>query len=277
MFASPSRSFRASVSRSYRVYNLLARFIDSHWVDTDGNDYGQAVVSTLRDDFTPEKVTGYELGYMEQWKKLGLMLDLRLFREELEDSGTDERVGGVAYWLDEGGGWDTEGLDVQLDYRPNDNTRLVGAYSYAEIDGDTDKPLDDTVPRHTLSMQLSHRFNPDWHGSLAVYHMDEVKWLGAGSEVDAYTRVDLKLSRNLSLGEGDGQLSLIVHNLADDEYNEFRVPGRHDRYGNTTSGTLPILFHELRAAGRVRAGSLVAFTAFGAGAHWGAALYRQPG
>lgn len=53
------------------------------------------------------------------------------------------------------------------------------------------------------------------------------------------------------------------------------VPSNIARYGNTTSGTLPILYHELRESGRVGSGSLVCFTAFGAGAHWGAALYRE--
>ncbi len=55
------------------------------------------------------------------------------------------------------------------------------------------------------------------------------------------------------------------------------VPSNIGRYGNTTAATLPILYHELRSAGRVPPGGLVCFTAFGAGAHWGAALYREPG
>ena len=54
------------------------------------------------------------------------------------------------------------------------------------------------------------------------------------------------------------------------------VPVNLDRYGNTTAATLPILYHELRQQGRVEPGSLVCFTAFGAGAHWGAVLYREP-
>ncbi len=54
------------------------------------------------------------------------------------------------------------------------------------------------------------------------------------------------------------------------------VPSNIARYGNTTAGTLPILYHEMRAAGRVTPGTLVCFVAFGAGAHWGAALYREP-
>ncbi len=58
--------------------------------------------------------------------------------------------------------------------------------------------------------------------------------------------------------------------------DEETVPINIDRYGNTTAATVPILFHELRMAGRVAPGALVCFAAFGAGAHWGAALYREP-
>lgn len=58
--------------------------------------------------------------------------------------------------------------------------------------------------------------------------------------------------------------------------DETVLPSNIDRWGNTTAGTLPILFHELWTAGRIAPGSLTCFTAFGAGAHWGAMLYRHP-
>jgi 3-oxoacyl-[acyl-carrier-protein] synthase-3 len=53
-----------------------------------------------------------------------------------------------------------------------------------------------------------------------------------------------------------------------------KVPHNIERYGNTTAGTLPILFHECVANGRIKPGMLVCFTALGSGLHWGAALYR---
>ncbi|MGD2101922.1 MAG: ketoacyl-ACP synthase III [Acidimicrobiia bacterium] len=55
-----------------------------------------------------------------------------------------------------------------------------------------------------------------------------------------------------------------------------KVPSNIGAYGNTTAGTLPILYHEQRNAGRAQPGDLVCFAAFGAGAHYGAALYREP-
>ena len=45
-----------------------------------------------------------------------------------------------------------------------------------------------------------------------------------------------------------------------------------EKYGNTTAATLPMAFHEAKLAGRAKRGSLVGFTALGAGLHWGAGL-----
>ena len=56
--------------------------------------------------------------------------------------------------------------------------------------------------------------------------------------------------------------ALVASNIAD--------------YGNTTAATLPLLFHDSVQAGAIPPGALLAFTAFGAGAHWGSMLYREP-
>ena len=53
-----------------------------------------------------------------------------------------------------------------------------------------------------------------------------------------------------------------------------KVPHNIERYGNTTAGTLPILFHESLQDGTIQPGMLVCFTALGSGLHWGAALYQ---
>ena len=51
-----------------------------------------------------------------------------------------------------------------------------------------------------------------------------------------------------------------------------KVYNNIQKYGNTTAATLPMAFHEAKQLGKVKTGSLVAFTALGAGLHWGAAL-----
>ena len=53
-----------------------------------------------------------------------------------------------------------------------------------------------------------------------------------------------------------------------------KVYNNIQKYGNTTSATLPLAFHEARQAGLAPEGALVAFTALGAGLHWGSVLMR---
>ena len=53
-----------------------------------------------------------------------------------------------------------------------------------------------------------------------------------------------------------------------------RVVVNLDRFGNTSSATIPIAFDEVVKAGRVKRGDLVLFVAFGGGLTWGAVLLR---
>ncbi len=85
-------------------------------------------------------------------------------------------------------------------------------------------------------------------------------------------------------GFGLEDLDLLVMHQANLRINEAsqkalglpdaKVHNNIQRFGNTTSATLPIAFNEARQAGKAPAGSLVAFTALGAGLHWGSVLVR---
>jgi 3-oxoacyl-[acyl-carrier-protein] synthase III len=85
-------------------------------------------------------------------------------------------------------------------------------------------------------------------------------------------------------GFGIADLDLLVMHQANLRINEAarkalglpeeRVHNNIQEYGNTTSATLPLAFHEARAAGKAPEGALVAFTALGAGLHWGSVLMR---
>jgi 3-oxoacyl-[acyl-carrier-protein] synthase-3 len=85
-------------------------------------------------------------------------------------------------------------------------------------------------------------------------------------------------------GCGLDDLSLLLMHQANLRINEAvqkhlnlpdeRVHNNIQHYGNTTAATLPLVFHEAKAAGKVVPGRLVAFTALGAGVHWGAGLMR---
>ncbi len=95
-----------------------------------------------------------------------------------------------------------------------------------------------------------------------------------------------KVTREVVDGAGHSldDLDLLVMHQANLRINEAaqrqlglpndKVFNNIQRYGNTTSATLPLAFHEARAAGKAPEGSLVAFTALGAGLHCGSVLMR---
>ncbi|HYG63570.1 MAG TPA: 3-oxoacyl-[acyl-carrier-protein] synthase III C-terminal domain-containing protein [Thermoanaerobaculia bacterium] len=72
------------------------------------------------------------------------------------------------------------------------------------------------------------------------------------------------------------QANLRINERAQKELGlgDDKVYNNIQKYGNTTSGTLPIAFHEARQKGMAPEGALVAFTALGAGLHWGSVLMR---
>lgn len=48
-----------------------------------------------------------------------------------------------------------------------------------------------------------------------------------------------------------------------------------DRFGNTSSATIPIAFDEIRKSGRIKDGDIVLLVAFGGGLTWGAVLFKH--
>jgi 3-oxoacyl-[acyl-carrier-protein] synthase-3 len=57
--------------------------------------------------------------------------------------------------------------------------------------------------------------------------------------------------------------------------SEDKVVVNLDRYGNTSSASIPIAYDEAVREGRVRAGDLVVFTGFGGGFTWGSVVFRN--
>jgi 3-oxoacyl-[acyl-carrier-protein] synthase-3 len=85
-------------------------------------------------------------------------------------------------------------------------------------------------------------------------------------------------------GERLEDLSLLLAHQANQRISEMvqrslglrddQVYNSIERYGNTTSATIPIALDECVRAGRVRPGDLVVFTAFGSGFLWGSVAMR---
>lgn len=76
---------------------------------------------------------------------------------------------------------------------------------------------------------------------------------------------------------------LIVHQsnarMIENAKRRLRLPDEKvymniDRFGNTSSASIPLAFHELWRDQRIKRGDLLAFVAFGGGLTWGSALWQ---
>ena len=121
--------------------------------------------------------------------------------------------------------------------------------------------------------------NPESDGGLALYEC--AYKLDSGS-VEARLAYGQSLLARHGLSVAD--LKLVLMHQANLRINEYcqkalglpdeKVFNNIERWGNTTSATLPLAFWEARQAGKAPPGSLIAFAALGAGLHWGAVLLR---
>jgi len=219
----PSQMFRASVTAGKRTPSLLSVFQDSSVTFADGTVIDQLAGND--GEAHEEKVDVLELGYLGYFLDGDLTLDLKLFRERLRDARFDPSqpamdLDGERHVWTNGLDWDTQGFEAQLRYRPNSRWLLSWQYAYLDMDGtwlDVGDPEDigNNVPTHNTSVLLAYRPAPDWELSSVLYHTSAMEWVG-GDDVDEITRLDLRLEKTLRLGDWQGWLELIVHNVGDD-------------------------------------------------------------
>jgi 3-oxoacyl-[acyl-carrier-protein] synthase-3 len=168
----------------------------------------------------------------------------------------------------------------------------AGAMVFRAEEGDTDRGIlgsrlyGDGTHREILTVPGGGSARRPWVDAEMIAAADTVPVMDgrkvfklAVTAMPAVTREVLDVC-----GFGLDDLDLLVMHQANLRINEAaqralglpdeRVHNNIQRYGNTTAGTLPICFHEARQAGKAPPGSLVAFTALGAGLHWGSVLLR---
>ena len=102
---------------------------------------------------------------------------------------------------------------------------------------------------------------------LAVTRMPQVTKEVLGMYDYSLDDLDLLIMHQANLRINDAAQKAL--RLPDD-----KVHNNIQKYGNTTSATLPLAFFEAQEAGKAPEGSLVALTALGAGLHYGSMLMR---
>jgi iron complex outermembrane receptor protein len=194
-------------------------------------------------DIDSEKIRSIALSYLGHSSDKRISWELRLFQDLISDvidnyRVLSEDVGPVdddLITVENQGELSIRGLEASLTVNFNRKTRLLLNHTVADSEGsDFGDPLIErhnelTVPERTSSALLSHRISKRLDVSLGYYALSDIRWDGDGNDIDAFHRVDMRLSKSLQIGKSNGEISLTLQNLLDD-YKEFKTTNNYDQH-----------------------------------------------
>ncbi len=250
---------RSSVSQAYRMPSLLEANLQTVVYSPAGLPPGTPSIyqiETLANpDIEPERLRTLDVGYFKNWPEYNSQMDLRLFYERIDNGiatayqplTTATASNDTRYRTEDNGAeWNNRGFETQIRYQPNMmyNPLILFNYSYIHVrgfrnrghsnvgDADSIDRLENRTPMHTASLLASITLPDDLQLSVSHFYMSEVKWLegSSGTPNEQYNRTDLKISKGFKYSNGNAlKLNFIVHNLLDDQYQEFYADNLFDR------------------------------------------------
>jgi iron complex outermembrane receptor protein len=240
----PNQTVRASVTRALRDSGLFSNNMDMGLHFSNGDPIN--LVGYSPGNLRPEAMLAWELGWLGNWFERRLSLDVKAFREEIRreiigmPGSAPEPYPNGALILGNGAGVNITGLEGQLQYRPNHRDLAALQFSLANAKDRFDPASSGRAseagrtPNLSLSLLLAHTFSNDVQLSLGYYHIDQMRWEGAGEvaagklPLPAYDRVDLRLAKRFRWSAQDVLVELIAQNLGNQVYAEFRADNSFD-------------------------------------------------
>lgn len=230
-----NHTLRASITRAFRNPSLIEEHFNYGFRLNDGTLLD--VIHFSEGDLIPEEMTAYELSYIGEWFNSKMLVDFKLFREELREEIEEVKDGNVeeplnfinrgAWVRANSGSTNINGFEMGINYRIKPGSLLRLNYSYADADVNPHRKAtrgrynNSGTPMHTASMLVAHSFDHNIAASLGFYHVTAMAWYGDGDDVPQYNRTDVRLAKKFPFKHSTGKIEFIAQNLGDD-YTDFR-------------------------------------------------------
>ncbi len=225
---------RVSSTQAHRTPSLL----DANWDwaarTADGQVLNQRFIT--QNELESEKIRSYELGYAGELPQQSSFIEIKLFREEIrdnigtrrDDSFSGDSIDGEALLVGNNGQSNINGIEGQLSYRPSKRNFVNFQFSIAKTAAEqlrraaspTPKDVSEATPTRTASLLGAYGLSRNVDVSAGIYHVSEMEWLGDGNAIPAYTRVDARIAKGITVLGQESQLALVVQNMGD-SYKDF--------------------------------------------------------
>lgn len=238
---SQHQTVRVAFNQGYRMPTLLEAE-QSTFIRYDDDLILDAQVFSDQ-NIEPEKLLSSEIGYIGTFLDGDLYFDLRLFRESMSKLIDERReqypdFDNLVNVRDNTIYIDIEGLEWQLQYRPNAKFLLHLNYSHLDIErvrlwGST--PVLDIrkdagyFPQHLGGLLINYMTDDEISLSLMANHQSTIDYW-TDQDSNSFTRVDLKAAKKWAIKNSDLELSLTLQNIGDQYrekffYTQFRTRG----------------------------------------------------
>ncbi|MEI8171006.1 MAG: TonB-dependent receptor [Rhodoferax sp.] len=216
------QTLRWGASQAQRPPSTYEKFSNTrYYLNVDGAP--RVVVDRAsRGGVQPEKIVSHEIGYLGDFPRLGVNLDVRLFHEKVTDS-----IKYIAYPNADGlfyGGYtidfanvenfDIHGIEYQLKWRPWAGAQVILNQSLVDSSWtDNGSTGYKRQPYLSSGLMLMQRLPGGADLSLMYHQADTTNFAGSGEMAPAMSRTDVRLAWPLRFGAKRGEVSVVVQNL----------------------------------------------------------------
>jgi iron complex outermembrane receptor protein len=206
-----------------------------------------------------ETITTYEIGYYGKLLSKRLLVNTRIFQDNLEDlldstedpdPTGDDNVDMEAFIYDNLYKIRVRGLEAEFDYRTAKGFRVVASGAVLDIEADpfpdSPKPreYEESAPDYSFSLLAMNDFNEKYSASMGFYYVSDMAWMDANHNntcadgavtssgcgfrnTQGYRKLDLRVVRNFKLGNEHASVALNLQNLLEDysDYDKFPSSG----------------------------------------------------
>ncbi len=242
-------TLRLGASRAFRAPSLFEQRGDWRWAPVNAQPFFKYQYVAEK-NLKPERVDSVELGYIGEFRRLALSLDVRAFREHI-----DGRVQRVVHAINpalcanpnalfcvesdytvNAQNIQIHGIEYQIRWQPLSATRILAnqafvkihsalltfdsTFSSANLDRITAQ-TDASAPQRTTTLMLIQKM--PWNTELSVtqHHVSSTRWTQNQDAVPAYIRTDWRLAKSFRIGPQNFELAYTGRS-AIGEYGDFR-------------------------------------------------------
>lgn len=224
------QTVRVGASKAYRPPSTFESSSDLRY---QANGVLLQISSLSRGNAQPESVVAREIGYLGEFPRQGLSLDVRLFHEQV--GGFIRRTAyllpaGTQLFRNSAGGSQTfdyvnaedfaiRGLEYQLKWRPWSGAQLIFNQAWINF-GSSDVGAMLAAPKLASTVMWTQKLPRGI--DLSLIHHDRGLATLQGANVQSTTRrTDLRLALPLRFGSRRGEVAMVVQNLCA-PYQDFR-------------------------------------------------------